>query len=182
MHRTHQSDEHARCTDSVLERCSEGLGCIQQSPTTLPSRDCHLTIRRETPNNYVPRIPPELGCGANGHTAEGAMTLVFQGFALSCRSYTDTVPEAMWNGQAQSKDARKQAMMSGRVWRVDLVCWEWRKRWQPMKTWRSGKTSCRSKADQCSKLMIMCPASPTHLLKEHLQKKGGGLGRPMLWA
>lgn len=115
MHRTHQSDEHARCTDSVLERCSEELGCIQQSPTTLPSRDCHLTIRRETPNNYVPRIPPELGCGANGHTAEGAMTLVFQGFALSCRSYTDTVPEAMWNGQAQSKDARKQAMMSGRV-------------------------------------------------------------------
>lgn len=114
-HRTHQSDEHARCTDSVLERCSEELGCIQQSPTTLPSRDCHLTIRRETPNNYVPRIPPELGCGANGHTAEGAMTLVFQGFALSCRSYTDTVPEAMWNGQAQSKDARKQAMMSGRV-------------------------------------------------------------------
>lgn len=82
--------------------------------TTLPLREYHSTIHQGIPSkNHLPSVHEDFGCGAHAHTDEGAMTLVLQEFSFLGRSYTDRIPGAKWNGQAQSKDAKRQVMRSG---------------------------------------------------------------------
>lgn len=72
-------------------------------------------------------------------------------------------------------DRHRARMQGNRLWWVagcDVWTWCAENEEKDGNRWRPGGLG----RHQCSKLMIMCPASPTHLLKEHLQKKGGRIG------
>ena len=127
--------------------------CSTVSPTTPPPREYHSTTHQGIlPKPFTKHPSRTWLWGQWAHRWRSNDSGPPEVCPLMQELHRQT-PEAKWNGQVQSKDARRQAVISDPGWVVDLVCWESRKGWQPVKTDKSGKTSCRRQADQCWKVI-----------------------------
>lgn len=141
--------------------------------TTLPVREYHSTTPRGIASkNHLPSVHQDFGCGAHAHTDEGATPLVLQEFSLLGRSCTDRIP-----GES-GMDRHRARMQRDKSWGVGLVCWESRKRWQAVTSGKSGKTSCRRQADQCSKVITDVNHFSDTPLEEAIFKKEKGVRVP----